>query len=248
MFGYAFAADRLEELADAIATVPIAGQGTRLVVTANVDHIVQLQNNAALAEAYRNSWKRTIDGMPVWLYARLSKLDIPERIPGADLFPAVIARLSPSEHRPFFVVANAEIGERLIDKLGQLAFDSSAVQYLVPPFGFERDPEYSKFMMERILANHTTHLFFGVGCPRSEVWISQHRAGLGDVYAMAVGAALAFFVGVERRAPELMRAAGFEWLWRVIHEPRRLAARYFIHSRAFLSALIADVKLRRNGR
>lgn len=245
MFGYVFARDRLEDLAEAIATVPATGQGTRLVVTANVDHIVQLQTNVALAEAYQNSWKRTIDGMPVWLYARLSRLDIPERIPGADLFPAVMARLVPAQHRLFFVVANAEIGERLVAALIQRGFNASAIQYLAPPFGFEADEDYSKVMIERILANRTTHLFFGVGCPRSEVWISQHRSMLGDVHAMAVGAALAFYVGVERRAPEAFRAAGLEWLWRVAHEPKRLAARYFIHSRSFITALIVDMRLRR---
>jgi len=248
MFGYAFATERLVDLAEAIATVPAVGQGTRLVVTANVDHIAQLQTNVALAEAYRNSWKRTVDGMPVWLYARLSRLDIPERVTGADLFPAVMARLVPAHHRPFFVVANAEIGERLVAALIQRGFDASVIQYLVPPFGFEADAEYSRTMIDLILTNRTTHLFFGVGCPRSEIWISRHRTDLGDVHAMAVGAALAFFVGVERRAPQVFRAAGLEWLWRVAHEPRRLAARYFIHSRSFLTALIADVRLRRNGR
>lgn len=245
MFGYLFATDRLEDLAEAIATVPAAGQGTRLVVTANVDHIVQLQTNVALAEAYQNSWKRTVDGMPVWLYARLIGLNIPERVTGADLFPAVIAKLVPAHVRLFFVVANAEIGERLVATLIQRGFNASAIRYLVPPFGFEANDEYSEIMIERILANRTTHLFFGVGCPRSEVWISQHRSRLGDVHAMAVGAALAFFVGVERRAPEAFRATGLEWLWRLAHEPKRLAARYLFHSRSFVTALIVDVRLRR---
>lgn len=247
MFGYSFASDSLGELADAIATTPASDQGARLVVTANVDHIVQLQTNAALAEAYRNSWKRTIDGMPVWLYARFSKLAISERVTGADLFPAVMARLSPAEHRPFFVVANTEIGQRLKTELDRRGFGPSTTQYLVPPFGFENDAEYGKTMIECITKHRTTHLFFGVGCPRSEVWISQNRSSLGDVHAMAVGAALAFFVGVERRAPEVMRDVGLEWLWRVAFDPKRLTARYFIHSWRFLAALIADVRLRRSG-
>lgn len=248
MFGYQFSAERLVELAEVIASVPEVGQGTRLVVTANVDHIVQLQTNTALAEAYQFSWKRTVDGMPLWLYARKSRLDIQERITGADLFPAVMAKLAPAQHRPFFVVANSEIGEGLVSALIQRGFDASAMQYLVPPPGFEDDPEYSMTMVDRILTNRTTHLFFGVGCPRSEVWISQHRASLGDVNAMAVGAALAFFVGLERRAPKFMRASGFEWLWRVAREPKRLTARYFFHSWSFLTALIADVRMRRRSR
>jgi UDP-N-acetyl-D-mannosaminuronic acid transferase (WecB/TagA/CpsF family) len=43
---------------------------------------------------------------------------------------------------------------------------------------------------------------------------------------VCIGAALDFIGGSQRRAPEPLQAAGLEWLWRLIHDPRRLAKRY----------------------
>lgn len=241
LFGIAFDFDRLDALAETIAAGPVPGQGERLVVTANVDHIVLLRRSAALGEAYRRSWRRTIDGMPVWLYARMRGVHVPERVTGADLLPQVITRLRPGADRIFFMVANEDIGERLVAWLLQRGFDRATVDFAVPPFGFELDDAYGSALSARIRAMGTTHLFLGVGCPRSETWADHHRYVLGDVYVLAVGAALAFFVGIEQRAPHVLRNTGFEWLWRVLHEPRRLAPRYFVRSWAFAAALAADL-------
>lgn len=241
LFGVVFNPARLDQLATAVAAKPSPGQGARFVVTANVDHIVQLRTNEGLRAAYRHSWKRTIDGTPVWLYARIRGVHIPERVTGADMFPAVMKQLLPSEHRTFFVAANDVIGQRLVAWFVAHGFDESSVAYEVPPFGFEKDRAYGVTLSGKIREHDTTHLFFGVGCPRSEIWIDQHRNVLGDVYAMAVGAALGFFVGVERRAPRIMRATGMEWLWRAVLEPKRLGVRYFVRSWGFFAAIAADI-------
>jgi UDP-N-acetyl-D-mannosaminuronic acid transferase (WecB/TagA/CpsF family) len=44
--------------------------------------------------------------------------------------------------------------------------------------------------------------------------------------ALCVGASLNFLTGEERRAPSWMRRCGVEWLYRLLQDPRRLAARY----------------------
>ena len=60
--------------------------------------------------------------------------------------------------------------------------------------------------MARQIADHgTTHLMMGVGSPKSEVWVHQHRHSLGDLYAFGFGAGLDFLAGTQRRAPVFMR-------------------------------------------
>jgi len=85
-------------------------------------------------------------------------------------------------------------------------------------------------LAEAIREHGTTHLFFGLGAPKSEVWIHENRHLLGDTYALAVGASLDFYVGLRKRAPIWMRNYGLEWSWRVMMEPRRLFKRYFVES------------------
>jgi UDP-N-acetyl-D-mannosaminuronic acid transferase (WecB/TagA/CpsF family) len=46
--------------------------------------------------------------------------------------------------------------------------------------------------------------------------------------ALCVGASINFLTGTERRAPKWVQYAGFEWLYRLLHDPARLARRYLV--------------------
>jgi N-acetylglucosaminyldiphosphoundecaprenol N-acetyl-beta-D-mannosaminyltransferase len=50
-------------------------------------------------------------------------------------------------------------------------------------------------------------------------------------------------LGLVRRAPSLMRAAGLEWAWRVWQEPRRLCARYVLDALWFPAAVLRELCL-----
>lgn len=242
LFRYRFSTEELEVLAARIATSPEPGQGVRSVVTANLDHVVQLRSNPRLRAAYQHAWRRTIDGTPVLIYARMRNDGHASRVTGADLLPEILRRLDPAAHRLFFIVADEPTAAGLCRWALSAGFAAEAVVTEVPPFGFERDPTFSQALCERIHGHRTSHLVFGVGCPKSEVWIDEHRDALGDCYALAVGQAANFFAGTQQRAPRVMRTIGMEWIWRVGQEPQRLAHRYFIASWSFIAALIEDVR------
>jgi hypothetical protein len=56
----------------------------------------------------------------------------------------------------------------------------------------------------------------------------ERLAGVG--WLKTCGGLYAFLAGEVRRAPRFAQRMGFEWVWRVMQEPRRLAWRYFITS------------------
>jgi N-acetylglucosaminyldiphosphoundecaprenol N-acetyl-beta-D-mannosaminyltransferase len=242
LFRFRFSTEELEALATRIATSPEPGQGVRAVVTANLDHVVQLRSNPRLRAAYQHAWRRTIDGTPVLIYARMRNDGRASRVTGADLLPEVLRRLDAADHRLFFIVGDEETAAGLRRWALAARFPADAIVTEVPPFGFERDAAFSQALCERIHGHRTSHLVFGVGCPKSEVWIDEHRNALGDCYALAVGQAANFFAGTQQRAPRAMRRIGMEWIWRVGQEPRRLAHRYFVASWSFVGALIEDVR------
>lgn len=240
VFGIEFTRLGTAEIATRIASeTPSAGEPLRLLVTANLDHIVALTTNAEFREAYDTAWLATIDGAPVFLYARWRGVEIKERVTGADLFPQILERLVPGRHRPFVVCSQQDTASALGRQFTALGFvDAAAV---VPPRGFETDPAYSAMLIAAIRAHATTHLFFGVGAPKSEIWMHRHRQELRKCYGFAFGAGLDFHAGTKRRAPQFMRRLGLEWVWRVASEPRRLARRYFINSWTFLRAIQLDL-------
>jgi N-acetylglucosaminyldiphosphoundecaprenol N-acetyl-beta-D-mannosaminyltransferase len=243
VFGVKFSLSTQAEIAEIICSgTPEIGAGLKLFVTTNLDHVVKLRRNPQFAQAYSRAWKAVIDGSPILLYARLRGARVPERVTGADLFPEILDRLSPARHRPYFVASKphsaAFIEKWLLDRgflSGQFGID-------VPPFGFDSDPVGSAELASKIRQVGTTHLFLGVGCPKSELWADRHRHDLGDLYAFCFGAALEFFSGTTRRAPRIFQTLCIEWMWRLMQEPARLSNRYLVNSWEFLPAICEDIR------
>jgi len=234
------------EIAEVVTDgVPPVGAGLHLIVTMNLDHAVNLRGNARFRQAYQRADLVTADGFPIYLYARCRGARLPERVTGADLFPLIVNRLKPGLHRPFLVASNEMTRAVLEKRFFALGFHANQFRVVVPPFGFEKDAHATAALLAGIEALKPTHIFMGIGAPKSEIWFDRHRDRLGDAYGFAFGAGLNFFAGTARRAPKMVRDAGLEWLWRFGSEPRRLFKRYFINSWAFFAIIAHD--LRSNG-
>jgi len=242
VFGIKFSTLTKQAIIDRVMRSMPDGEGPRLIVTTNLDHVVNLTLRSDYRAAYGTAWITTADGWPVYLYARLRGVKLPGRITGADLVQDLFRNWDPIRHKIFLVGSNEESCKRLARQLTAQGFEPSAVAWIVPPLGFEYDDGYSESMAEQIAQHGTTHLLMGIGSPKSEVWIHQHRHMLGNLYAFGFGAGLDFLAGTQRRAPVFMRRIGMEWLWRLAQEPRRLAPRYLLNSWLFLIAIAKDLQ------
>lgn len=241
VFGIDFSSRDKEQLVEVLTAEPVApGSGIAMVVTANIDHVVNLLRNAAFRTAYGSAKLATADGFPVAVYARLRGADLPGRVAGPDLFAALMPALVPGRHRPFFVVSRESTGAKLKDYLVGRGFSPEDVGFVCPSFGFEKVRDYSQALAWQIRAHGTTHLVMGVGSPKSELWLYEWRDALGDCYAMGIGAGIDFFVGTEVRAPSWMQTLCLEWFWRMAREPKRLARRYLLDAVLFPVAVWRD--------
>ena len=230
----------LDDLLDEVLLPSEAGKGPRMLLTLNLDHVVNLRINPAFRAAYAFAWRITIDGAPLYSYARAVGLRVRERVTGADLFASLLDRWNAANHRLFFVVSSDAAAESMARRLRQQGFAADQIDFVIPPFGFEQDAKFSRDLAARIRKFRQTHLIMGVGAPKSEIWVHANSDALGDMKVLCVGAAVEFAVGLKRRAPKWMRSAGLEWLFRVATEPRRLFRRYFISSFGFLLAIVSD--------
>jgi N-acetylglucosaminyldiphosphoundecaprenol N-acetyl-beta-D-mannosaminyltransferase len=116
--------------------------------------------------------------------------------------------------------------------------------FCVPSYGFDCNIKLSCELAESIRDFAPTHVVMALGSPKSEIWIHQHSAKLGDCHVLCVGAAVEFSLGLKKRAPSWVRATGFEWLFRFATEPRRLFRRYFWDSFGFFAAVLTDLRTR----
>ncbi|MDR0534168.1 MAG: WecB/TagA/CpsF family glycosyltransferase [Verrucomicrobiales bacterium] len=87
--------------------------------------------------------------------------------------------------------------------------------------------------IKKINASHAHLVLVGRGCPRQEVWVSDHLGKINSAM-LAVGAAFDFHAGVAPQAPEWMQRHGLEWLFRLFCEPQRLWKRYLVTNSFFI--------------
>ncbi|MDB9374856.1 WecB/TagA/CpsF family glycosyltransferase [Nodularia sphaerocarpa] len=103
---------------------------------------------------------------------------------------------------------------------------------IAPPFRpltTEEDAEFT----QKIVESGASILFVGIGCPRQEIWMAEHKERIPAVM-LGVGAAFDFHSGRVKQAPGWMQKLGLEWLFRLIMEPKRLWKRYFKHNPRFI--------------
>jgi N-acetylglucosaminyldiphosphoundecaprenol N-acetyl-beta-D-mannosaminyltransferase len=117
---------------------------------------------------------------------------------------------------------------RLVQK-----FPSLQVPFAFAPSFRPLKPDEDAQIVERIQESGARILFVGLGCPKQERWMADHRDALSCVM-LGVGAAFDFNAGAKAQAPSWLQNAGFEWLFRLCSEPRRLWRRYLYHNPRFL--------------
>ena len=81
-------------------------------------------------------------------------------------------------------------------------------------------------MLRLIRESGAEIVLVGLGHPKQERWIAENRPALGSSVAIGVGGCFDFITARRRRAPRWVQDAGFEWLYRLFQEPRRLLGRY----------------------
>ena len=186
-----------------------------------------LQHHQGLRAAYQDAGLVLVDGAPVLWSARLLDRKVPERVAGSDLVPALFDAVP--EETPlnvYLLGAGPGVAERAAANIQRKWPGVKIVGTYSPPLGFERDDAENRAILERIAAARPDVLVVGLGAPKQELWVHQHREKIAAKVALCVGATIDFLAGEKARAPRWMQRVGLEWFYRVASEPKRLAARY----------------------
>ncbi len=221
----------MQEALDEICNMVDTGIN-QYVVTPNVDHIVKLENDPYLREVYENASLITTDGQILIWISRWLGTPIVERVPGSDLFPNVCEIAAQKSWRVFLLGAAEGVAARAARNLEQRYPGLQIAGVYSPPLGFENDDAERKKIFDIVNLAAPQILVLGLGTPKAEKFFYRYRDHFRVSVALHVGGSIDFEAGVIPRAPQWMRRAGLEWLFRLIKEPRRLAKRYLIDDMA----------------
>jgi N-acetylglucosaminyldiphosphoundecaprenol N-acetyl-beta-D-mannosaminyltransferase len=166
----------------------------------------------------------TPDGFPVAATLRLLGTPVRRRVYGPDLMLEVCRACAHRGWPVFLFGATDATLARLQDGLSAGIPGLRVAGAHAPPFRpltMDEDSEIT----ERINSSGARVVFVGIGMPKQERWMFEHRGRVRAVM-LGVGAAFDFHAGTVRQAPAWMQRRGLEWLFRVAAEPRRLWRRY----------------------
>ena len=206
----------------------IQEDGNSYVVTPNVDHIVQLETDKELQDVYANAALILTDGKPLLWIAKLYGTQIKEKISGSDLFPLLCDMAAKKKYKMFFLGAAEGVAAKAAENLKKRYSGLQVAVTYSPPYGFEKDALEIKKIAEMIKEAQPQILIVGLGCPKQEKFIWNNREYLNVPVSLGLGASFDFEAGNIKRAPRWMQKCGFEWLFRITQDPKRLFKRYII--------------------
>ncbi|MBN2191287.1 MAG: WecB/TagA/CpsF family glycosyltransferase [Polyangiaceae bacterium] len=222
------------------------GDECRFVVTPNVNHLVMLEHHVGLRDAYLHASLVVVDGAPLVWSAALLGVSLPGRVAGSDLVPGLFAAARDRGPITTYLLGAAPgVAETAAVKIRGRFPGVEVVGTYSPPMGFEHDPEENARILSRIDAARPDLLVVGLGAPKQEVWVDQHRHEIAAKVALCVGATIDFLAEVQPRAPVWMRSVGLEWAFRVAREPGRLTKRYLRDGWRFPGLLLRAMRGRR---
>jgi len=212
---------------------------SRYVCAANVHMVMEAFDSPQFLQVVNQADMVTSDGMPLVWMMKLKGGRHQTRVYGPTLMLYVL-EAAERENIPIGFYGSSPEVLQLLQKKLQNKFQNLKVNYSYsPPF---RDPSQAE---DTEIINHinnslTRILFVGLGCPKQEKWMAEHRGRINAVM-LGVGAAFDFHAGLKSQAPSWMQKIGMEWLFRFVTEPRRLWRRYLYHNPRFIFLAFADL-------
>lgn len=187
------------------------------VITLNAEMSMQASQDSRLAEIIQNADLVVPDGAGVVLYFWMRGRAI-RRCPGIELAEAVLRACAFEPSMPIFFFggkpgvaqAAAQYWQR---QLPNLAIAGIQHGYLAP--------EDQLHLCQTLQTLQPKVILVGLGVPRQEFWITEHRHLCPHAIWIGVGGSFDIWAGIKARAPQWFCDNHLEWMYRLYQEPWR---------------------------
>ncbi len=218
--------------------VDAAREGRHLGVSALAVHGVMTGHDDVQQRRRLRSLELVVpDGQPVrWALNALHGVGLRDRVYGPELTQRVCAAAA-SADLPVYLYGSTDVVLRALAANLEAAHPGLRIAGMRPSLFRPATAEEQQAIAAEIAASGARICLVGLGCPRQEVFVHEHRELL-SMPMLAVGAAFDFHAGLLAQAPRWMQDRGLEWLFRLRREPRRLWRRYLVLNPRFVAAVL----------
>lgn len=195
----------------------IHNKQTAHIITLNAEIAYQAYSDTDLQDLINRAQIVTPDGIGIVWGARQLGVNVPERVTGIDLMEQLCQRAARQGWNIYLLGAAPGVAQAAALKLQQKypGLIIAGIQH-----GYFDDAQTEQVVAD-IARSKPDILFIGLGAPRQEWWIDQHKERLKVPVLIGVGGSLDVISGQKQRAPQWMINYNLEWLYRLMAEPSR---------------------------
>lgn len=196
-------------------------------------------NAATAQESIRISLQESALNVPdsigvTWALSRLHDVQL-NRIPGVEMLKSTLTWGSERQLRHAFVGSTPDTLASLRTEVAEYAPEAIVTDMIAPPFRAVTSAGVVEDLQH--LGERPDILWVGLGTPRQHQW-AAHACRMDAAPIVAtIGAAFDFMAGTRSRGPAVLQDNGFEWLYRLATEPRRLWRRYLLGNPQYVFAV-----------
>ena len=222
----------------------VRGRGHALVLHVNVHGLNLSYHRPWLRDLFNSASVVFCDGYGVVLAAKILGRPGLQRFTYADEMWRLVKFAEANDLSLFFLGARPGVAEkaaaRLKEKTPGLKIVGVRHGYFDRTLG---NPE-NEAVIQEINAANPDVLIVGFGMPLQELWLKENRDRLNTGVALTLGGVFDYVSGELRRGPRFLTDNGFEWLARLLIEPRRLWRRYVVGNPLFLARVLKQRLIR----
>ena len=210
------------------------------LLTVHVDMIMKLQKDREFYDLLPHFDVVTCDSQILFAAAKLLGTPLRERVSGSDYFPLFYQKYAQDPRVTVFICGGAPgVAEIAQAKVNAKVGREMIVGTDAPPKDYDQRPGQIDEMVAKINASGATVLVIGLGAGRQEKFIVRQRDRLPNVHTfLPLGGTIDYEAGTLERPPSWITDFGFEWLYRLVREPRQRWHRYVVHQPPVLPLLL----------
>lgn len=181
------------------------------------------EKNPLFNEAFNSADYVVPDGMSIVLGIKLlTNMRVEKVTPNHSFFDYLANEYSERNVSIFLLGSDDEALQKAVVNLNKDFPKLKIAGYHIGYFKEEESPE----VIKKINSAKPDILFVGMGMPKSEIWIHKYYERFDDYLIFTVGNLIDIIAGRIRIAPRIFYNSGFEWMFRLIQEPKKLFFRY----------------------
>ena len=170
------------------------------------------------------------DGSGINMACNIINNPLRENLNGTDLFPSICSLAQQHRYSIYLLGAKKGVAEKVKEEL-LLKYSSLNIVGYHDGYTPYKDMQT---LIEDINNSKANILLVALGAPMQEIFIQKYKNKINVNLLLGVGGLFDFYSNRIKRAPLFLRELGFEWVYRMMQEPRRMWRRYILGNPLFL--------------